>query len=132
MTGNADKAMSTASHISSGRVSAGGQYHFYMEAQSAVASIEDDGQCVTVICGTQNPASYQSYIASLLNLPNNKVIVKCPRTGGGFGGKISGGMPISGAAAICASKLGRSVRIFNTRTADMEQHCKKLYYDYHE
>ena len=70
--GNADRAMRSAAHVSTGRVGAGGQYHFYMEAQSAVASIED-GQCITVVCGTQNPASYQSNIASLLGIPNNKV-----------------------------------------------------------
>ena len=37
---------------------------------------------------------------------------------------ISGGMPLSGAAALSACKLGRTVRLFNTRTADMAQHCK--------
>ncbi len=45
--------------------------------------------------------------------------MKCPRAGGAFGGKITRGMAVSGAAALCAFKLGKPVRIFNTRTADM-------------
>lgn len=121
--GNADDAMETATYRVKGHLTAGGQYHFYMEAQSAVASIED-GQYVTVVCGTQNPVLYQSHIAALLDIPMNNVIVKCSRTGGGFGGKLTSGIPVSGAAALCANKLGRSIRIFNSRTSDMEQQCK--------
>lgn len=52
------------------------------------------------------------------------MIVKCPRAGGAFGGKITRGMPLSCAAALCSTKLNRPVRIFNTRTADMAQHSK--------
>lgn len=50
-----------------------------------------DGDHMSVVCGTQDPASYQSNIAQVLNLPLNKVIVRNSRTGGGFGGKISRG-----------------------------------------
>lgn len=53
-----------------------------------------------------------------------QVIVKCPRAGGAFGGKITRGMPLSCAAALASTKLNRPVRIFNTRTADMAQHSK--------
>ena len=50
-----------------------------------------------------------------------QVVVKCPRAGGAFGGKIFRGVPVSCAAAVAAKALGRPVRIFNTRTADMAQ-----------
>lgn len=50
-----------------------------------------------------------------------QVVIKCPRTGGAFGGKIFRGIPVSCAAALACAKLGRPVRIFNTRTADMAQ-----------
>ena len=63
------------------------------------------------------------YCFSLLQ-PYKQVVVKCPRTGGAFGGKIFRGVPVSCAAALAATKLGRPVRIFNTRTADMAQQSK--------
>lgn len=50
---------------------------------------------------------------------HSQVLVKCPRTGGAFGGKITRGLATASAAALCATKLGRPVRIFNLRTADM-------------
>ena len=101
-----------------GRINAGGAYHFYMETQVAVASVLD-GEYVEVVCGSQDLTACQSRVASLVGVPQNKVIVSCPRTGGGFGGKLSGNMTVAGAAALCALKLKKPVRIFNSRIADM-------------
>lgn len=100
-----------------GHINAGGQTHFYMEAQVATATILD-GSSITVVCGTQDPTKYQGCIAATLGVPVNKVVVECPRVGGAFGGKLSRGITNAVAAALCATKVGRSVRIFNTRTAD--------------
>lgn len=116
--GDPDTAMSQSTYTVSGRISAAGQYHFYMEAQAATATVED-GDAVNVVCGTQDPSGYQAQISAMLGVQQNKVVVNSPRAGGAFGGKITSGIPVSAAAALCASKLRRSVRIFNTRTADM-------------
>ena len=89
-----------------------------METQAAVASVSD-GDVVSITCGTQDPSGYQAYVANILNIPQNKVVVTCPRVGGAFGGKITHGIPAAAAAAIAATKLNRSVRIVNSRTADM-------------
>jgi xanthine dehydrogenase molybdopterin-binding subunit B len=120
-----NSALSGSARRVSGHISAGGQYHFYMETQAAVACTVD-GDNITVTCGSQYPSAYQAQIATVLGVPLNKVIVKCPRTGGAFGGKIMRGIPISCAAALCSTKLGRPVRIFNTRTADMAQQSKLI------
>jgi xanthine dehydrogenase large subunit len=101
-----------------GHVSATGQSHFYMEAQTAL-STPVDGDCVDVVTGTQDPAGNLSYIAGVLGLPQNKVTVTCPRVGGAFGGKITRAITVSAASALAAKILKRPVRIFNTRTADM-------------
>lgn len=45
--------------------------------------------------------------------------MQCQRAGGGFGGKLTGGLFVSSAAALCAKKLHRPVRIFNSRAWDM-------------
>jgi xanthine dehydrogenase/oxidase len=89
-----------------------------METQTATASILD-GEYVQVVCGAQDITTTQSKIAAALGVAQNKVVVSCPRLGGGFGGKISGNFVTSIAAALCSKKLKKPVRIFNTRTADM-------------
>lgn len=116
--GNADEALATSFRTVKGHISAAGQNHFYMEAQTATASVAD-GDCVNITCGTQDPSQYQQYVAGVLSYPQNKVVIECPRVGGAFGGKITHGIPAAAAAALASTKLKRTVRIFNTRTADM-------------
>ena len=101
-----DEAFNASYGVSKGYISAAGQYHFYMEAQTAVASMTD-GDCIDVVCGTQDPTGYQGYVAGVLGVPQNKVVVKCPRVGGAFGGKITHGIPCAAAAGLAASKLNR-------------------------
>lgn len=124
--GDAKTAICQATYRARGRVSAGGQYHFYMEAQTANAQIID-GSVVKVICGTQDPTNFQTQIANVLGLPANKVVVQCQRAGGGFGGKLTGGLFVSSAAALCAKKLHRPVRIFNSRAWDMTMQGKVVF-----
>ena len=88
-----------------GHIAAGGQNHFYMETQCAIASIED-GENYTVTCGTQDPSTYQAKIAAVLGVPQNRVIVKCARTGGGFGGKLTGGITNAAVAALWCGQAG--------------------------
>lgn len=57
------------------------------------------------------------------------MLVKCPRAGGAFGGKITRGLSVSSAAALCAMKLGKPVRIFNLRTADMNMQSEMYLFD---
>lgn len=116
--GQPEDALSTAEYRVKGELVAGGQYHFYMETQTAIAHVED-GEVLQVTCGTQDPTTYQGYLAGILGLTNNKVVVKSLRTGGAFGGKLTRGLYVSGAASLAALKMGCPVRIFNSRTADM-------------
>lgn len=116
--GDVTTAFATAPYRAKGRLTAAGQCHFYMETQAAIATCEN-GDSLRVICGSQDPSMYQSNIAGVLGVHSNQVVVQCQRAGGGFGGKITGGITNAAAAALCAQKLNRSVRIFNTRTADM-------------
>lgn len=56
--------------------------------------------------------------------------MKCNRTGGGFGGKLTRGVSTAAAAALAATITGRSVRIFNTRTADMHMNSGREGYSF--
>eukprot|EP00981_Chlorochromonas_danica_P012075 scaffold4399_cov175-Ochromonas_danica.AAC.25 len=114
----------------SGRLSAAGQSHFYMEeAHAAVAKLVD-GNKVNIVFGTQLPSDNAASIASILNVPSSQLEVYCARVGGGFGGKLTGGVVNAASAALCALKLNRPVRIFNPRTtADMNMLGGRGVYD---
>lgn len=70
--GEPEKAMLHASHRARGTVNASGQNHFYMETQTAVATLVD-GQYIEVTCGTQDPTTYQNYVAGVLAMDVGKV-----------------------------------------------------------
>jgi xanthine dehydrogenase large subunit len=67
-----DTALANSYRRVAGHISAGGQYHFYMEAQTAVAC-SVDGDNITVTCGAQYASAYQATIATVLGVPLNKV-----------------------------------------------------------
>jgi xanthine dehydrogenase molybdopterin-binding subunit B len=67
-----ETALNNSARRVRGHISAGGQYHFYMEAQTAVAC-SVDGDNITVTCGSQYASAYQSTIAMVLGVPLNKV-----------------------------------------------------------
>jgi xanthine dehydrogenase/oxidase len=116
--GDPVKALEACEHRVHGSILAGGQSHIYMETQTAIAKIVD-GDNIDIVCGTQHAAGYQSFVAATLGLQSSKVTVHHTRSGGAFGGKLTRGIATASAAALCAMKLGRSVRIFNNRTSDM-------------
>src|SRR5262245_43548693 len=68
---------------------------------------------------TQHPSESQAAVSHLLDVPRNKVIVSCPRMGGGFGGKETQGNTWAGFAALAAFKTGRLVRVQLDRDLDM-------------
>ena len=74
----------------------------------------------------------QKLVSALLAIPNHHVSVKCPRTGGGFGGKINRSTATAAASCLASAVTGRPVKIFNSRTADMYQNSGRedLQFDY--
>jgi xanthine dehydrogenase large subunit len=96
----------------------GGQDHFYLEGQVAVAMPQEDGGML-VHSSTQHPTEVQSIVAHALGLSCNQVTVQCRRMGGGFGGKESQAALIAAAAAMLARKTGRTVKLRLDRDTDM-------------
>lgn len=68
------QSLHTSTYRARGHISAGGQYHFYMETQTATAC-NVDGDNIEVTCGSQYPTLYQGQIATILGVPLNKVSV---------------------------------------------------------
>ncbi|HEV7631661.1 MAG TPA: xanthine dehydrogenase molybdopterin binding subunit [Steroidobacteraceae bacterium] len=101
-----------------GSVVIGGQDHFYLEGQVAIAVPQDDGGLL-VHSSTQHPSEVQMIVAHALGLAANQVVVNCRRMGGGFGGKETQPALIAAAAAVLARKTRRPVKLRLDRDADM-------------
>jgi xanthine dehydrogenase large subunit len=101
-----------------GELSIGGQEHFYLETQAAVAWVDEAGG-VAAHSSTQHPSETQEIIARVLGLKRNQVMVECLRMGGAFGGKEVQANAWAAVAALGAWKTGRPVRVRLTRELDM-------------
>ena len=102
----------------SGELRIGGQEHFYLETQSAIAWIDESGG-VAVHSSTQHPTETQDIVARVLGLKRHQVTVECLRMGGAFGGKEVQANAWAGVAALGAWKTRRPVRVRLTRELDM-------------
>jgi xanthine dehydrogenase large subunit len=116
--GDAAAAIAAAPHRLTGTATAGGQDHFYLETQIALAEPGEDGT-YHVISSTQHPTEVQHIVARLLGTPLAAITVEVRRMGGAFGGKESHASLIAGMAAICAHHTRRPVKLRLTRDADM-------------
>src|SRR5438067_1850623 len=65
--GDADAALAAAAHRLTGTLAMGGQEHFYLEGQAALAVPGEAGQ-IHVVSSTQHPSEVQHLIAVLLGL----------------------------------------------------------------
>jgi xanthine dehydrogenase large subunit len=101
-----------------GTLEIGGQEHFYLETQAALAWIDEAG-FIAIHSSTQHPSETQEIVARVLGVPRNHVTVECLRMGGAFGGKEVQANPYAAVAAIGAWKTKRPVRVRLTRALDM-------------
>jgi xanthine dehydrogenase large subunit len=101
-----------------GELRVGGQEHFYLEGQVALAIPGEDGEML-VYSSTQHPSEVQHIVAHVLGLDQNAVTVEVRRMGGGFGGKESQATQWAVLAALAARKTGRPCKMRLDRDDDM-------------
>ena len=101
-----------------GELEIGGQEHFYLETQAALAWLDESGG-LHLHSSTQHPAETQEVVARVLGLARHRVSVECLRMGGAFGGKEVQANTWAAVAALGASRTGRPVRVRLTRALDM-------------
>lgn len=116
--GDAAQEIAKAPHRISGELEIGGQDHFYLEGQIALAVPQEDRDMM-IYSSTQNPTEVQHGVARVLGLSVGNVTVEVRRMGGGFGGKESQATIIAAMAALCADKVGRPVKLRLNRDDDM-------------
>jgi xanthine dehydrogenase large subunit len=112
------EVLARAPHRLRGTLSIGGQDHFYLEGQIAVA-IPQEEDAMLVLCSTQHPSEVQHIVAHALALRAADVTVRCRRMGGGFGGKETQPALIAAIAAVLARKTRCAVKLRLDRDTDM-------------
>jgi xanthine dehydrogenase large subunit len=130
--GSVDAALAAAPHRLRNRLRVGGQEHFYLETQIALAIPGEDGD-ITVHSSTQHPSEVQHICARVLGCAYNKITSVVRRLGGGFGGKESNASWVAAAACLVANRLGRPVKLRLPREVDMlatgKRHAFRIDYD---
>ena len=122
--GDADAGLTGAAHRFRGEFAYGGQEHFYLETNAALAQIDEGGQ-VFVQSSTQHPSETQEIVAHVLGLSSHRVTVQCLRMGGGFGGKEMQPHGFAAVAALGATLTGRPVLLRLNRTQDITMTGKR-------
>ena len=117
-SGDAARALSEAPRTVEGTIEIGGQEHFYLEGQAALALPQEGGDMV-VHASSQHPTEIQHKVADALGLPMHAVRVEVRRMGGAFGGKESQGNALAVACAVAARLTGRPCRMRYDRDDDM-------------
>ena len=124
LRGDVDAALAAAPLSLEGEFAFGGQEHFYLETQAAWAEVAED-DAIIVHSSTQHPSEIQAIVARVLGCPRHRVVVRCPRMGGGFGGKETQGAAVAALSAIAALTTKSPCRTRWTRDQDSRMTGKR-------
>ena len=116
--GALEDGFAAASHRINGSFEMGGQEHFYLEGQAALAMPQENGDMV-IQSSTQHPTEIQHKVAHAIGVPMHGVRVEIRRMGGGFGGKESQGNALAVACAVAARHTGAPCKMRYDRDDDM-------------
>lgn len=95
----------------------GGQEHFYLEGQIAIALPMEGGE-MHIHSSTQHPSEVQHCVARILGVSEARVVCEVRRMGGGFGGKESQATQWAALAALAAHHTGKPCKIRLDRDED--------------
>jgi CO/xanthine dehydrogenase Mo-binding subunit len=112
--GDVDKAFANAAHVFEHTFRTQKVLHLPLEPHASIADYRDDG--ITIYSSTQGPSIVRTEIARLLGWPENRVRIKVPYLGGGYGGKLY--IKLEALATAMSMLARRPVKIAHT----MEEH----------
>src|SRR5258707_7879922 len=84
--GDVDKAFAGAAHVFEHTFRTQKCLHLALEPYASIGDWKETG--LTIYSGAQGPSFVRTEIARLLGWPENRVRIKVPYLGGGFGGKL--------------------------------------------
>ena len=117
--GDVEAGLAASRHRAKGTVTIGGQEHFYLESQIALAIPGEDDE-ILIHVSTQHPTEIQVIVAQVLDVPHAAITVNMRRMGGGFGGKETQGNLFAAVAALAATRFRRAVKIRPDRDDDFQ------------
>jgi CO/xanthine dehydrogenase Mo-binding subunit len=85
-SGDVEKAFASAAHVFEHTFRTQKVLHLPLEPHASIADYRDNA--VTIYTASQGPSFVRTEIARLLGWPENRVRVKVPYLGGGYGGKL--------------------------------------------
>ncbi|HLL28271.1 MAG TPA: xanthine dehydrogenase family protein molybdopterin-binding subunit [Xanthobacteraceae bacterium] len=118
--GDVDKAFAEAAHVFEHEFRTQKCLHVPFEPFAAIADAKDSS--ITIITGAQGPSFVRSEIARLLGWPENKVRIKVPYLGGGYGGKLY--IKLEALVTACSMIARRPVKIALTMEEQFYQITK--------
>jgi xanthine dehydrogenase large subunit len=124
VVGDVTAALGNSPHRETGTLYIGGQEHFYLEGQIALAIPGEEGD-LHIFSSTQHPSEVQHVVAHVLGLPQAAITVEVRRMGGGFGGKESQASAWAAYAALAARITRRACKMRPDRDADMAMTGKR-------
>jgi len=100
-----------------GDLHTGGQEHWYLETQTALA-VPQEGKEMLVYSSSQHPDETQAVVAEILGVSRNLVEVEVKRMGGAFGGKETQANHIAAWASLLAQHTQKPVEMHLSRDID--------------
>ena len=117
-----DQVFAASAHVVEGVFETPCVEHAFLETEASIAR-PDDADGVTVYSQSQGIFSDRQQIASLLDLPEEKVDIVQVSAGGGFGGKED--LTVQHHAALYAMALQRPVKVRLNRAESIRMHPKR-------
>ncbi len=120
--GEVDGALSSSAHLVHEVFQTQRVEHAFLEPESTLATLRDDG-VLHVYSGGQGVWDDRDQIASVLDVPKDRVVVELVSNGGAFGGKED--MANQAQTALAAHLLGRPVKCTLSREESLLMHAKR-------
>ena len=120
-SGNLEEGKKAATHVVEGHFRTPAIEHAYLEPEAGIAEWHDDELVIYSAC--QNLERIRSQLAAIIDLPEERIRLVSPPTGGGFGGKL--GISIHALLAVAAWATKRRVRLTLTREESLQFTAKR-------
>jgi CO/xanthine dehydrogenase Mo-binding subunit len=118
--GDVDKAFAAAAHVFEHEFRTQKCLHVPFEPFCSIADAKDSS--ITIYSGSQGPSFVRAEIARLLGWPENRVRIKVPYLGGGYGGKLY--IKLEALVTACSLIARRPVKIALTMEEQFYQITK--------